>query len=204
MTYCVNIYGFLSRFWSQNMMCCLKYVCVIQAGEGIPCWPNPVATLLVFTKNDSVTPDEEMAGWAAPVEGKKVIDRGFCPARFGSGEWRSVRLVVLVRGRLSGMTGLVRPAWSSAVPGAQRLKGRVRETTGGLGSAGPPPSPNIAIPASPPDHTTYVTHFCHLKKIVTFFILPSSVLSPVRLVLVMVDKRLSFTAITLLFGSSDP
>jgi len=102
---------------------------------------------------------DEMVGWAAAGDGKNVIERRFCTpgAKFaGSGECRSVRLVVLVRGRLSGSTGLVRtggPAWSPmAEPGAQRLSGKVRGIAGGgvAGSAVVPPRPNIAIPASPP------------------------------------------------------
>jgi len=88
------------------------------------------------------------------VEGKNASESGFCPARFGSGECRSVRLVVLVSGRV----GLDRPAWSRAVPGAQRLRGRVRETTGGAGSELVPPRPNIAIAASPPEQSHITAH----------------------------------------------
>ena len=44
--------------------------------------------------------------------------------------------------------------WSRVVPGAHRLSGRARETTGGEGSVVPRPRPNIAMPASPPVQRT--------------------------------------------------
>ena len=98
---------------------------------------------------------DEMVGWVAGTEGKNAIDRGFWRARFGSGEWRSVRLVVLVSGRLSGKTGLHRPASSRAVPGAHRLSGSVRGAgAAGAGSAAAAPRPNMAMPASPPENNT--------------------------------------------------